>query len=162
MHRTWKVGIRTALILGVLSAFSVSCAGEPAGEAPADNEFTVQATTAQLAQVDLGPPGDSQGDQFIFSTTIARDGRDFGTGNAVCTRTRFVNANDFTLQCIVSFRFPQGHITTQAVLDGVGGSYMQSITGGNGIYRDARGEMLTVAPPGAGVGTVVDLTFRLS
>jgi hypothetical protein len=162
MHRTWKVGIRTALILGVVSVFSVSCAsGEPA-PAPADNDFTVQATTAQLAEVDLGQPGPSQGDEFIFSTTIAREGRDFGTGNAVCTRTRFVNADDFTIQCIVSFRFPQGHITTQAVVDGVGGSYMQSITGGNGIYRDARGEMLTVAPPGAGLGTVVDLTFHLS
>lgn len=160
MHRTWKAGIRTALILGLVGVFSTSCGG--AEQTPADNEFTVQATTVQLAEVDLGQSGPSQGDEFIFSTTIAREGSNFGTGNAVCTRTRFVNANDFTLQCTVSFRFPQGHITTQAVLDGVGGSYMQSITGGNGIYRGARGEMLTVAPPGAGVGTVVDLTFRLS
>jgi hypothetical protein len=158
MHRTWKVGIRTAMILGVLSIFSVSCARA----APADNDFTVQATTAELATIDLGPPGPSQGDEYIFSTTIARDGRPFGTGNAVCTRTRSANANDFTIQCLVSFRFPQGNIAAQAVIDGVGGRYMESINGGTGIYRDARGEVLVVAPPGASVGTVVDLTFHLA
>jgi hypothetical protein len=157
--RTRKIGIiRTAGILGVLSVLSVSCSRA----APADNDFTIQATTAQLAIVDLGPPGNSQGDEFVFSTTIARDGRPFGTGNSVCARTRYVNDNDFTIQCIVSFRFPQGSIATQAAVDGVGGRYTQSINGGTGIYRDARGEVLVDAPPGASVGTVVNITFHLS
>lgn len=159
VHRTRKIGIRTAVVLGVLSVFSVSCSRA----APADNDFTIQATTAQLAVVDLGTPGNSQGDEFVFSTTIARDGRPFGTGNSVCTRTRFANDNDFTIQCIVSFRFPQGSIATQAAVEGVGGRYTQSINGGTGIYRDARGEALVDAPQGAAsVGTVVNITFHLS
>ena len=158
MHRTRKIGICTAVIFGVLSVFSVSCSNA----SPADNDFTVQATTAQLAAIDLGPSGNSQGDEYVFSTTIARDGRPFGTGNSVCTRTRFVNDNDFTIQCIVSFRFPEGSIATQAAVDGVGGRYMQSINGGTGIYRDARGEVAVDAPPGASVGTVVNITFHFS
>jgi hypothetical protein len=155
VHRSRKVGIRTAMILGVLSMFLVSCAETR----PATTQFTVRATTIQRADIDADGNGTlSQGDQSVFSTTITRDGRDFGTGNALCITTRFVSEQDSTRQCYVSFRFPEGHISSVAILDAAEQvRYEQSITGGTDAYRDIGGEVLVeLLEP-----TVVDLTFSI-
>jgi hypothetical protein len=143
MQRKLRLGGIVALLLAVVSL--------PAGAAPSSNTnssgedgvevIRVTAIDFQDTFLDLGEPGDSLGDQSIFSQDLFRQGEKVGTGGVVCTLVRLVPRVSATLQCVATAKLPRGQITIQGLLTFTDGPsrFRLAITGGTGRYRTAHG-----------------------
>ena len=126
--------------------------------------FTVFAKTVQFAPIDLGDPGTSLGDQFVFSDDLLTEkaGEKVGVDGGVCTVVRRDEASKSdTVQCVVTFSFEGGQIATQALLtlhEGhFSGTEVGPVTGGSGEFRGASGEVAVKFFS----DTEADITFRL-
>jgi hypothetical protein len=119
--------------------------------------FTVVERAETDTVIDLGAPGDSLGDQLPFGnpvfdkTNTHQVGRDEGN----CFRTNPGLAWECTWTTILA----HGSLTVQGPFyDDLRDSQL-AITGGTGIYRNARGQMtLHTRNPG---GTEFDFIFRV-
>jgi hypothetical protein len=109
---------------------------------------TVSGKTVQLNLVDLGDPGFTLGDQIAFSDDLTSKpgGKPAGIDGGACTLVRIADADaqTGTVQCLVTYSLKGGQITTQAqgtlTNGGFLGTQVAAITGGTGLYRNARGE----------------------
>ena len=126
--------------------------------------FTVFAKTVQFAPIDLGDPGTSLGDQFVFSDDLLTEkgGDTVGFDGGVCTLVRRDEASKSdTLQCVFTFSLEGGQIATQALLtlhEGhFSGTEVGPVTGGSGEFRGASGEVAVKFFS----DTEADITFRL-
>ncbi|MEV4436593.1 hypothetical protein [Streptomyces sp. NPDC049585] len=92
----------------------------------------------QYAAHDVGPAGPSLGDMDVYSGGIVRDGRTVGRGGGTC-QVVHVDGAKLTKQCLLTIELEGGSLTMQSL--GVSGTKTldMAITGGTGIYRDARG-----------------------
>ncbi len=133
-----RIGIVTvgAVILVVAVAATVAAANQQGGRG---QTFTVVERATTDVVIDLGDPGDSVGDQLTFGndlydpTNTSKVGRDEGN----CFRTNPGLAWECTWTAILD----GGSLTVQGpFLDSLDDS-MLGITGGTGIYWNARGEM---------------------
>jgi hypothetical protein len=142
MQRKLRLGGAVALLLAIVSL--------PAGAAPssstkADGDgvevIRVTAIDVQDTFLDLGEPGDSLGDQSVFSQDLFRQGEKVGTAGAVCTLVRLVPMVSATAQCVATAKLPRGQITVQGLLTFTDGpsTFRLAITGGTGRYRTAHG-----------------------
>jgi hypothetical protein len=91
--------------------------------------------------LDLGEPGDSLGDQSVFSQDLFRGGEKVGVSGVVCTLVRLEPRVSATLQCVATARLPGGQITIQGLPTFTDGpsTFRLAITGGTGSYREAHG-----------------------
>jgi type II secretory pathway pseudopilin PulG len=138
-----------ALVLAVASV-TLASASASSDTQTSDTKSTqvihLVARTVQDANLDLGEPGDSLGDQFIFSDDLFRGGRKVGHDGGVCTLVRLVPRVSATLQCVITLSLPTGQITIQGLptfADGPG-SFLFAITGGTGAYKTAHGQVKVV------------------
>jgi hypothetical protein len=144
MQRKLRLGGVVALLLAVVSL--------PAGAAPSSSTnssgdedgvevIRVTAIDVQDTFLDLGEPGDSLGDQSVFSQDLFRQGEKVGTAGAVCTLVRLVPMVSATAQCVATAKLPRGQITVQGLLTFTDGPsrFPLAITGGTGRYRTAHG-----------------------
>lgn len=107
----------------------------------------------QQATLDLGPPGTSPGDQFIYSGDLFdhAGGRKVGHTAGQCTTfSGNATAAGDTL-CTATFILDRGQIATQGLFDntalfGLGQTLPWAIVGGTGIYRDSRGDGTAQVP----------------
>ena len=115
-----------------------------AGQSSADEARTASGTEVinllaehnpVTAELDLGDPGFSVGDQTVFSDTMTRNGRAVGQHGGFC---QVVSETHFN--CLTTMQLPGGQITLQALLDGSVPA-TAAITGGTGAYSHAHGEM---------------------
>jgi type II secretory pathway pseudopilin PulG len=138
-----------ALVLAVASVTLASASGSSATQT-SDKKSTqvihLVARTVQEASLDLGEPGDSLGDQFIFSEDLFRDGKKVGHDGGVCTLVRLVPRVSATTQCVVTASLPKGQITVQGLPTFTDGpaSFLLAITGGTGAYKTAHGQVKVV------------------
>ena len=99
----------------------------------------VAITTEQNA-LDLGASGFSQGDEFVFHDVLKNeDGHHVGDDGGVCTIT------SLTLQqvnCVVTLWLPGGQIASQGLNTNSAKVFTAPITGGSGIYRNVRGQIV--------------------
>jgi hypothetical protein len=102
----------------------------------------------QEAAIDLGEPGDSLGDQFVFSGDLFRAGEKVGIDGGVCTLVRLEPMVSATSQCVATAELPKGQITVQGLLtfseETEGEPSQLAITGGTGKYKEAQGEVKVV------------------
>jgi hypothetical protein len=103
------------------------------------------ATEIQFDFLDLGAPGPSLGDEFVFSETLSRHGRDVGESGGVCTATHVTPPYDvLTFHCVATLSLRRGQITLQGLIEIQGeddpGPFTVAITGGTGAFRGAGGE----------------------
>ena len=93
------------------------------------------------AQVDLGAPGPSLGDEIVFSGALLRPGGHREIGHFEGTLTAVTpDANSRFLASVV-LALPDGQIAVQGELNfATQTEFVHAITGGTGTYRDARGE----------------------
>ena len=114
----------------------------------------------QEAEIDLGEPGDSLGDQFVFSADLFRAGKKVGIDGGVCTIVRLEPMVSATSQCVATAELPKGQITVQGLLtfdaETEGEPSRLAITGGTGKYRTAQGELIIT-----GSETESQLTFKI-
>ena len=99
----------------------------------------------QEAEIDLGEPGDSLGDQFVTSSDLFRAGEKVGIDGVVCTLVRLEPMVSATSQCVATAELPKGQISVQGLLtfteETEGEPFKLAITGGTGKYKEAQGEL---------------------
>jgi hypothetical protein len=115
------------------------------GDRGKSKSLRIVAVDAVEEYIDVGVPGLSLGDQFVFSETLRIDRRDVGRSGGVCTITRGVPPYDVVdAQCVVTLRLRRGQITLQGLNEVQGeddpGPFQLAITGGTGKFRGASGE----------------------
>jgi hypothetical protein len=116
---------------------------------PAGHSVTVTGKTTQLNLLDLGDQGFTLGDQIAFSDDLstAPDAKGAGFDGGSCTLVRVTDAEaqTGTVQCLITYSLEGGQITTAGLLltltnGGFLGTQTAAITGGTGLYRNARGD----------------------
>jgi hypothetical protein len=139
-----------ALMLAVASVTLASASASSSDTQTSDKKSTqvihLVAKTVQQANLDLGEPGDSLGDQLVFSEDLFRDGKKVGHDGAVCTLVRLVPRVSATFQCVATASLPEGQITVQGLPTFTDGpaSFSLAITGGTGAYKTAHGQVKAV------------------
>jgi hypothetical protein len=98
--------------------------------------------------LDLGAPGASPGDQFLFAGDVFnhKGGKKLGRAAGTCT-----TMSSTEVLCVVNATLPGGELSVQGLFKSgplFGGKTLQyPITGGTGVYRDARGYGTVQVPP---------------
>ncbi|MFF3500314.1 hypothetical protein [Streptomyces sp. NPDC003247] len=93
-----------------------------------------------VVQTDVGDPGLSIGDEFVYADTLYRDGRRVGEDGSSCQVTR-VDGERITTDCVLSVQLPEGQITAQSLWTKGADMVRMAVTGGTGAYRGATGEL---------------------
>jgi hypothetical protein len=88
--------------------------------------------------LDLGAPGPSQGDEFIFHDLVfTPDGRtQVGYDGGSCVLFDVAKPEE---NCTLTYSLPGGELTTQ-VLNSPPPTKIFAVTGGTGTYRNVRGQ----------------------
>jgi len=105
--------------------------------------------------IDTGKAGDSSGDLLTFHNAVfdAADSAPVGRDQGQCIR--IVAGSSW--ECTWTTFLPGGHITVDGPFFDTRNSVL-AITGGTGVYRNARGAMVLRSRAG---GTKFDFVFRL-
>ena len=141
-----KFAVHAAVVPAIV-ALAVLVFGSAIAQAHGKGHRTLRlvATEIQSDFLDLGAPGPSLGDEFVFSETLSRHGRDVGESGGVCTATQVTPPYDvITFHCVATLRLARGQITLQGLIEVQGeddpGPFTVAITGGTGKFRCACGE----------------------
>ena len=140
--KLWTLVLAVAVLGFVLGGVAVSL--RPASTSAA---ATSVATThlkflvkfiGQDTFLDLGSPGPSQGDEFIFHDLVfTSDGRtQVGHDGGSCVIFDVAKSEE---NCTVTYSLPGGEITVQ-FLNSPPAAKPFAVTGGTGIYRNVRGQ----------------------
>jgi len=112
------------------------------------------------ANIDVGAPGFSLGDEVVFSGNLLRGGDQVGRVGVVCTFVSTQNAARVEAQCPTTSILPGGQITTQGTIVNRSLNFTLPITGGSGRFQGAEGQVVShdVSTP---TQPQVELTFQL-
>lgn len=104
---------------------------------------------------DIGAPGDSPGDVLTFHNPVFNKSntKQVAHDNGSCVRTIAGAA----YECMWTTFLPGGHITVEGPFFDAHNS-VAAVTGGTGVYRNARGQMILNSRAG---GTQFDFIFEL-
>jgi allene oxide cyclase len=105
--------------------------------------------------IDTGTAGDTTGDLLTFHNPVfdAADAKQVGRDQGQCVRI----AVGSSWECTWTTFLPDGHVTVEGPFFDARDSVL-AVTGGTGVYRNARGAMLLKSRAG---GTEFDFVFRL-
>jgi hypothetical protein len=148
MRRRLPLGVLAILVLAVASLPAASASSSQAGSSAGDDNdvevIRVIAVTVQENFLDLGEPGDSLGDQLVFTTDLLRRGEKVGIGGVHCTVVRLEPMVSATTQCVATAELPRGQLAGQGLLTFTEGpsTFRLAITGGTGRYRTAHGVLV--------------------
>jgi hypothetical protein len=153
MHRrAWGLAVAAITTLAVTaSIFAAPGGAEPSGQ----HAFQVAIRFGDDPLIDVGgsPPGPDVGDIVALDDQLLVNGRVIGHDGGSCV---FNNVSRPEASCVVTFALPRGTITGQW-LNQPPPRKVVAVTGGTGLYRNARGEAVIVEAPDQ-TGTA---TFRL-
>ncbi len=116
------------------------------GDATAGTDLRLFLHDTQQAQLDLGDDGDTLGDRFVESGDVFdhEGGTKIGRLGGFCETVSRRGNGDGEDICSITFVLERGQLATSYMADHAdlwGGTPQPfSITGGSGIYRNARGE----------------------
>jgi hypothetical protein len=134
-----------ALAVGVVTLASADTNGS--SDDNGGKVFKIFEHEDQTDSVDVGAPGPSLGDQFVFSSTLLRreGGARIGTDGGVCTFVRFEqNSSTASAHCVATLSLEGGQITLQGLATfsltaTTNPPFDVAITGGTGAYAGAGG-----------------------
>jgi hypothetical protein len=138
-----RLGVLGAVI-GVLALATSVLMPAAAGGNDEGDTFRVVAITTEQEFLDLGTTDFSLGDEFIFHDDLRKDGDKVGHDGGVCTATSVEEGPTGQAQCVVTFWFEKGQITTQGLAQPTGEfpeRFTFPITGGSGKYAGTGGEV---------------------
>ena len=144
--RSKRAAVAAIVTLGALVLSSGTAAADARGKGKHDRDtLRLVATELQSEFLDLGTPGPSLGDEFVFSEVLRQRGREVGTSGGVCVLTETVPPYTVaTFHCVATLSLRRGQITLQGLIEVQGeddpGPFTVAITGGTGAYRGAGGE----------------------
>lgn len=158
-RRKWRslaVAIVSVGAIGALTFADASASGSTGRGDGSDRDRGNVETIVLIAQgdqftdratMDLGVPGLSQGDRFVFNDNLLRDGTHVGIDGGECGIVHKGAAPEAaTYQCVFTLSLPAGQITAQGLFteQTVNGFDQQvfAVTGGTGHYHNTRGDLL--------------------
>jgi hypothetical protein len=154
-----------ALVVGAVSpavgSSSQGSASTSSGHADTQQTIRVIAVFTEFdANIDVGAPGFSLGDEVVFSGNLLRNGEQVGRVGVVCTFVSTANADRVEAQCPTTSILPGGQITTQGTIVNRSLNFTLPITGGSGRYQGAGGQVVSrdISTP---TQPQVELTFQL-
>jgi hypothetical protein len=154
-----------ALVVGAVSpalgSSSQGAASTASGIANKEQTIRVTAVFTEFdANIDLGAPGFSLGDEVVFSGNLLQAGEQVGRVGVVCTFVSTANADRVEAQCPTTSILPGGQITTQGTIVNRSLNFTLPITGGSGRYQGAGGQVVSrdISTP---TQPQVELTFQL-
>jgi hypothetical protein len=124
----------TGLAVGVVSPALGSSGDDDDGK----RVIRVASVTTEEEFVDVGTEGFSLGDEFVFSSTLRKGGKDVGRAGVVCT---FTSVEREEAQCNATATFSGGQIAVQGLIAGEPESFVLPVTGGSGEFEGADGEL---------------------
>lgn len=136
-------------LVAVVGAFAILVVGALAIQAALAiteaKTFTVVAPDAEQGRIDLGQGGPSLGDLFVFSGPLQNEtGAEVGRLDGQCTTTSAPGPSAEQRQlCIVNATFENrngAEIDAQGVGRVEAEDVVLAVTGGTGIYQNARGQ----------------------
>ncbi len=135
-----------AALVAVLGGLTSPFTGWLTPTAAADTTLALYEHDTEQHVIDHGSPGPTPGDQFIFAGDVFdRPGGVFlGRANGICTTLTGDDKGGETT-CSATFNLDGGQVAVQGTLDSAalfssGNPNPLFITGGTGIYRNARGD----------------------
>ena len=151
-----------ALVAGAVSP-ALGSSSHRSASTSSDEQQTIRVTavfTEFDANIDVGAPGFSLGDEVVFSGNLLRHGQQVGRIGVVCTFVSTANADRVEAQCPTTSILPGGQITTQGTIVNRSLNFTLPITGGSGQYDQAQGQLVArdVSTP---TQPQVELTFHL-
>ncbi len=100
----------------------------------------VLSTNTEEDNVDVGDPGLSLGDEFVFTSNLTRHGKSVGHTGVVCTVTSVAREET---QCAGTASFNRGgQIAIQGLVAGERQVFSFPITGGTGAFEGADGTLV--------------------
>jgi hypothetical protein len=140
-----KLKLYSAVLAIVALGVLVSGTADAAADGKGKKTVRIVAKQNQFQILDLGTPGASLGDEFVFSETLFRRGREVGVSGGVCTATSVAPPYDvLTFHCVATLSLRRGQITLQGLIELQGvddpGPFTLAITGGTGAFFGAGGE----------------------
>jgi hypothetical protein len=147
---TWASAALVSATALVVSWVSISVAG------PNTLRIAVIEHATADTVIDLTTNGDSTGDLLTFHNEVFDEDNEtvVGTSHGDCVRIEV----GVSWQCRWTTTFDEGAITVEGPFYDAAPSVL-AITGGTGLYREARGSMRLVARDDA--GTEFDFVFRV-
>ncbi|WP_282694940.1 hypothetical protein [Streptomyces sp. CC208A] len=134
---TWSITFAAVSLAAVAAdVWAVDGAAAETTKKPEVIEVEVR-SDPYAAAVDLGPAGSSLGDTDVYSGTAVVDGRSVGRGGGHC-QVIHMQGEDVTSQCLITMEVEQGSLTTQSLWTKGTPTLDMAVTGGTGVYRDAR------------------------
>jgi len=142
-------GVISLVVLGFAVAMFVINTGVFSAQAKANVNIHVveHAVTDTVGDADNGTPSpDGLGNVLAFHNQVfdAADKKVVGVDNGQCTRTitsTTSTSNDGVWECFWTVILPAGQITVEGPYNDNGTDTMLAITGGTGVYQEARGQM---------------------
>ena len=131
--------MRKIILMAVFTAPVLGCTNNgPAEEAWTLNTIA-DARSGIATPVDLGPPGDSPGDMFVFDQPLLNEAREnIGSNSGYCVRTL---PGQFS-ECQWTLTMANGTITV-AGREAETGTSLVPIIGGTGAFEGASGVLAT-------------------
>ena len=146
-------GVAAVVTLGAL-AFGLGFASAGSGiTGPVTITVVEHATTDKV--VDIGKKGDSTGDILTFHNDVydETDTTKIGSLQGMCVRE---SPRAGTWECWWTTSLPDGQITIEGPYTDESNSVLAAVTGGTGLYANARGSMAASCG-----GSTCSLTFSL-
>ncbi|EYT81979.1 hypothetical protein CF54_16115 [Streptomyces sp. Tu 6176] len=137
---TEKKSVLSCAVGAVVLALGVSFALTLPARAGSERIIDLAIGNDGVVQSDVGAPGLSVGDEFVYSDTLFRDGRRVGEDGSSCQVTKLAGAQ-ITTNCVLSVRLPEGQLTAQSLWVKGSDTVRMAVTGGTGVYRGATGEL---------------------
>ena len=126
----------------VIAVFALSAFGATAWGDDDENRVikVISTCTAINNFVDVGPPGPTPGDIYVFVDELFTPDGSQKVGEAI-GRCNLIDPKTGSFGCTIVSVFAAGTITTEGILHNVPGVVsVGAITGGTGRYRGATGE----------------------
>jgi hypothetical protein len=137
--RRTRLALFAAVGTGVLA---LGLSSLPASSAQARSEKVIELAVGNdgVVQTDVGAPGVSVGDEFVYADKLFRHGEQVGEDGSSCQVTKVDGPRTVT-NCVLSVRLPEGQLTAQSLWVKGTDTVRMAITGGTGAYRGATGEL---------------------
>lgn len=160
MKRSLILTAVAALLVGVLAGMFLVRFSPPAHASEQEVIHVVEHAITDTVQ-HFHPPHDSLGDVLAFHNPVfdAQDKKQVGSDNGHCIRTVIVGKTEW--ECFWTTFLAGGQITVEGPFFDDGTDTILAITGGTGIYLEAKGQMRLHAR-GNPAGSEFDFIFTLA
>lgn len=146
-----KTSTRALTAILVAACAAATACGAP--DAPQQKTLSIYEHDTQQTNLDLGSPGPSPGDAFVYAGDLFdhQGGTKLGRAGGQVTTTSGGSTKPGDLLLTVTFALAGGQIEATGLFDSTalfsGQTLPIAITGGTGDYREARGDGTVQVPP---------------